>query len=217
MYYFSITILTFELFMGSITKKNLEDLYLKEKLSLQDIANRYYCSLNKIQYWMKKHGITTRSISEAVYLKNNPNGDPFHFNVPRTRHQIRLYGAGLGIYWGEGTKANLTSVRLGNSDPQLILTFIKFLEEIFGIDRKRLRFGLQIFSDMSEGDGLDFWQKTIKIEKSQFYKTIITPYHSIGNYRKKSQYGVMTVYFNNKKLRDLLVNRLEIEFQYLPK
>ncbi len=203
--------------MGTITKKILVDLYLKEKYSLQDIANRYCCSLNKIQYWMKKHGIVTRSISEAVYLKNNPNGDPFLFKIPKTKYQIKLYGTGLGLYWGEGTKANPTSVRLGNSDPQLILVFIRFLEEIFSVDRKRLRFGLQIFSDMSEGEGLDFWRKTIKIEKSQFYKTIITPYHSIGNYRKKSRYGVMTVYFNNKKLRDLLVKQLEIEFQYLPR
>jgi hypothetical protein len=194
-----------------ITKEKLEQLYIKKGRSMQEIATVFSCSVNKIQYWIRKHGIKTRSISDAVYLKNNPNGDPFQFRKPQTLADAKLFGFGLGLYWGEGTKANKHSVRLGNTDPDLIAVFIKFLEEIFCVRRSDMKFGLQIFSDMTEEETLDFWTKTLTIKKSQFYKTTITPYRSIGTYRQKTKYGVVTVYYHNKKLRDKLVGLLESE------
>ena len=63
---------------------------------------------------------------------------------------------------------------------------------------------------MAEKETLDFWTKTLTIEKSQFYKTVITPYRSLGTYRKKTKYGVLTVYFHNRKLRDVLVGLLRM-------
>ncbi|MDP2838049.1 MAG: hypothetical protein Q8O53_02120 [Candidatus Moranbacteria bacterium] len=192
-----------------ITKKKLEQLYSNEGKSMQEIANALCCSVSGVQYWIRKYKIKTRSISDAVYLKNNPNGDPFLFKKPDSFERAILFGLGIGLYWGEGTKANKTSVRLGNTDPALIETFIVFLEKIFGLKRSQLRFGLQIFSDMSEAQGLDFWSKTLTIEKSQFYKVTITPYRSLGTYRNKTKYGVVTVYFHNRKLRDILVKLLE--------
>ena len=98
----------------------------------------------------------------------------------------------------------------GNTDLALIDTFILFLETIFSLKRSQLKFGLQIFSDMAEKETLDFWTKTLTIEKSQFYKTVITPYRSLGTYRKKTKYGVLTVYFHNRKLRDVLVGLLRM-------
>ncbi len=194
-----------------IPKKKLEQLYSNEGKSMQEIADLLCCSVSGIQYWIKKYQIKTRSISDAVYLKNNPNGDPFLFKKPGSFEKAVLFGLGIGLYWGEGTKANKTSVRLGNTDPALIETFIVFLEKIFGLKRSQLKFGLQIFSDMSEAQGLDFWSKTLTIEKSQFYKVTITPYRSLGTYRNKTKYGVVTVYFHNRKLRDILVKLLKTD------
>lgn len=193
-----------------IAKIKLEQLYLKKGKSMQEIATLFGCSVNKIQYWIVKHGIPTRSISDAVYLKNNPNGDPFLLKKPDSLEKAFLFGLGIGLYWGEGTKASKVSVRLGNTDPALLSAFVLFLEEVFSLKRSQLKFGLQIFSDMSAEDGLDFWSKTLRIEKSQFYKTTITPYRSIGTYRQKTKYGVLTVYFHNRKLRDILVELLRV-------
>jgi len=189
-------------------KKILFDLYVNKRKSMQEIAEIFSCSLNKIKYWMDKYKIKTRSISEAVYIKNNPNGDPFIFNKPITLEQAKLLGLGIGLYWGEGTKADKGSVRLGNTDPELIKNFILFLKNIFGIRKKDLRFGLQLFTDIDKNSAMDFWVKKIKIKPSQFYKIIITKSQSLGTYRRKSEYGVLTVYYHNKKLRDLIVSLL---------
>ncbi len=191
-----------------ISKKKLEYLYLTRGKSMKEIAQIQACSVNGVQYWIKKYNIKTRSISDAVYLKNNPNGDPFHLRQPESLEEATLFGMGVGLYWGEGTKASTSSVRLGNTDPILIDTFIQFLEKFFSLRRSQLKFGLQLFSDMSEDEGLDFWSKTLRIEKTQFYKVIVTPYRSLGTYRKKSKHGVITIYFHNRKLRDILVKLL---------
>lgn len=175
---------------------------------MEDLAKTLHCSVHKVRYWMAKHGIKTRSISEAVYLKNNPNGDPFKFQKPRNLEDATLYGLGIGLYWGEGTKANLDSVRLGNTDPKLVAKFMEFLIKLFGVKRADFRFGLQIFTDINVGEAMDFWAKNLRIKHSQFYKPIVTISGSIGTYRKKSKYGVMTVMYHNKKLRNLLVEML---------
>ena len=192
----------------SLSFKNLKKLYNEKHKSVPEIARLSECSENKVNYWLAKYQIKKRTISEAIYVKNNPNGDPFKFIVPKSAEDAELFGLGLGLYWGEGTKANKDSIRLGNTDPNLIKKFIEFLIRFFSIKKKDLHFGLQIFSDIEVERALDFWIKRLKIKRSQFYKPIISISGSIGTYKKKSEYGVLTVMYHNKKLRNLLVELL---------
>lgn len=157
---------------------------------------------------MDKHQIKRRTISEAIYQKANPNGDPFEIKPIKTIEDAKLFGLGVGLYWGEGTKANKYEVRLGNTDPDLLNNFIKFLVELFGIDKSRLKFGLQIFTDINQAEALNYWIEQLQVNQSQFYKVHVTISGSLGTYRKKSQYGVVTVHFHNKKLRDIMVGLL---------
>lgn len=196
-----------------ITKNVLQNLYVSQGKSMKVISVELNCSENKVCYWLQRYGISRRTISEAVYLKNNPQGDPFIFRKPKTKEETYLYGLGLGLYWGEGNKANKSAVRLGNTDPRLIEMFIKFLETIFTINRVDLHFSLQIFSDIAEKEALEFWVNELHVSSSQFYKTTITPYRSIGNYRQKTKYGVVIVYYHNKKLRDCLNDLLQYEIE----
>ncbi|OGD35130.1 hypothetical protein A2W39_02225 [Candidatus Azambacteria bacterium RIFCSPHIGHO2_01_46_10] len=192
----------------SLSFKNLKKLYNEKHKSVPEIARLSECSENKVNYWLAKYQIKKRTISEAIYVKHNPKGDPFKFIVPKSAEDAELFGLGLGLYWGEGTKANKDSIRLGNTDPNLIKKFIEFLIRFFSIKKKDLHFGLQIFSDIEVERALDFWIKRLKIKRSQFYKPIISISGSIGTYKKKSEYGVLTVMYHNKKLRNLLVELL---------
>lgn len=194
-----------------ITKGLLEQLYLDEKLSMQEIANRLKCSLHKIDYWMRKFNIKRRNRSDAVYIRNHPNGDPFRLATVDTIEKATLYGLGIGLYWGEGTKASQHSIRLGNTDPGLLNTFVRFLVEIYGIPRDDLKFGLQIFTDIDQDVALDYWTSKLQVKREQFYKVHVTISGSIGTYRKKSLYGVVTLYYHNKRLRDILVGELPRE------
>ncbi len=189
-------------------KDILEYMYASQDLSMQQIADNFGCSLNKVDYWMRKHSIARRSRSDAIYVRHNPNGDPFTVKQQLTPSERELFGIGLGLYWGEGTKANPTSVRLGNSDPGIIRKFIEFLEQIYGVSREDMRFGMQLFTDCSFELAITHWTKALGVDKGQFYKPIRTISGSIGTYRRKNQYGVVTLYYNNKRLRDILVGQI---------
>lgn len=192
-----------------LSKEKLNKLYLHKRRSSEEIAKIFKCSTHKINYWLEKYKIPKRSISEAIYIKHNPSGDPFKIKNPENPEQAFLFGLGLGLYWGEGTKSNKSSVRLGNTDPRLIKKFIEFLEKLYGIKRKKLRFGLQIFSDTSPKKALNFWQKTLRAPPAQFQKVIVTPARSIGTYRYKTKHGVLTINYGNTKLRNILVQEIE--------
>ncbi len=197
--------------MPLLSQANLQNWYVKNKMSMMDIAILCKCSVHKVQYWMKKYEIPTRSISDAAYTKHNPDGDPFSWTPPKNPDDHILYGLGMGLYWGEGTKSCTSGVRLGNTDPKLLLSFMRFLIRFFRIRREDFRFGLQVFSDINPEDALDYWTKTLKVPKSQFHKkVIVTRSGSLGTYRKKSVYGVVTVLYHNKKLRDALCHRLPL-------
>lgn len=196
-----------------LTKKLLEDLYLKNGKSAFEIASIFQCSGHKINYWIHKYNIPKRSISDAVYLKNNPNGDPFKIKEVKTLGDAKLWGLGMGLYWGEGNKKSKDSVRLGNTDPALIRKFLEFLIKILGVNKDKIRFGLQVFSDMPKSRVLKFWLEQLKIfrvKRKQFYKIIVTPARSIGTYREKSKYGVLSIYFANVKLKKILDNMLPL-------
>lgn len=192
-----------------IEESFLVDKYVIKKMSVREIATILDCSENKVNYWLQKFQIKKRTISEAVYQKNNPDGDPFQNKDFSSKADWFLYGLGLGLYWGEGTKANKNSVRLGNTDPDLILSFLKFLEEIYKIDKNKLKFGLQIFSDCPQDKALKYWTSKLRVPASAFYKVVVTQSGKIGNYRHKNQYGVLTVYFSNTKLRDMIVGAID--------
>lgn len=169
-----------------ISKTTLQKLYQTDKLSAKQIADKLNCSHSQVIYWMDRHGIKRRSISEAVYQRANPDGDPFYIKDIASKSDYILLGMGLGLYWGEGTKANKYSVRLGNSDPDLLRTFIGFLVIIFGVKLSDLRFGLQLFTDTDKEQALDYWTEELCVKRSQFYKPHITISGSIGTYKKKS-------------------------------
>lgn len=173
-----------------------------------EISHKLGCSHNQVVYWMQKHKIARRSISDAIYQQHNPNGDPFHVVFINTLEKAKLYGLGIGLYWGEGTKANKYAVRLGNTDAELLNVFMKFLIELFGVERKDMRFQLQTFTDIDTSEALEYWTRSLSVDKSQFYKVHVTISGSLGTYRKKSKYGVVTVYYHNKHLRDILVEML---------
>lgn len=191
-----------------LTQKTLRKLYLEDGASMQEIAVSLGCSQNKVVYWMDKHNIPRRTISEAIYQKHNPDGDPFCIKPLKSKQDYELFGLGVGLYWGEGTKASKHAVKLGNTDPALIRTFMRFLTDLYGVDKNDFKFALQIFTDIDPEIAYSFWTKKLQVSRSQFYRPTITISGSIGTYRKKSKYGVVTLHYHNKKLRDIIVGLL---------
>lgn len=191
-----------------ISEDLLKDLYYSKRKSSFEIGESLGCSVHKVNYWMDKFKLVRRSQSEATYVKRNPNGDPFVLRMPGSVDEGVLYGLGLGLYWGEGTKASVSAIRLGNTDPELLDQFINFLCYFYSLKKSTLHFSLQLFHDNNVNESLAFWCRYLKINRRQFSKPVFSPSQSKGTYKRKARYGVVTVQFNNTKLRKIISQQL---------
>jgi len=185
-----------------LPKEKLEKLY-KNGLSMVEISDKTGWKLEKVVYWMRKFNIPRRSMSEATYVKRNPNGDPFKIKNKLNKNEILLKGIGLGLYWGEGDKSNNnTAVRISNTDPQLIKKFREFLLKICGVKKKKFGYYLTLFNDCDEKEAINFWERHLGIKNDQLGKIIRIPPQGKGTYRKKNQFGVLNIVVTNKKLKE---------------
>jgi len=183
--------------------KEIERLY-KEGRSAAEIGLIIGISWRRVIYLMEKYNIKRRSRSEAAYWKLNPEGNPFKIKKNLTKDDVRLKTLALGLYLGEGTKSNSISVRLSNSDPDLVNIFLKFLKNICGVKTQKIKLWLTLHSDISTKEAEQFWSQRLNIPLSQFSKSVIVNHRGNGTYRKKSLYGTATVCVHNMKLRRII-------------
>lgn len=191
-----------------LAKEELKTLYSSGS-SMSDIAKRFDCSVHKVTYWMKKFAIEKRSLSETMYLKANPNGDPFNILEVMTPDQILLYGLGLGIYWGEGDKTTAHGLRVANTDPSLLITFRRFLIEVCRLNPGKIHYSIICFNDTKPEAALNYWSQKLETFPSKFGKIVQIPPQGKGTYKNKSSLGVCTLTVSNIKLKAWIMNEIK--------
>ncbi len=188
---------------NNLSFDRLSDLYINKHKSAAEIATSIGYSESGVNYWLHRYKIQKRNLSDAAYIKHNPDGDPFTLKKRLNKEEVELRGMGLGIYWGEGDKSpNNTSVRVSNTDPFLIKKFREFLRKLYQAEEKKFSYGLILFNDVKEEKAVNFWKKQIGITRKQLGKITVVPPQGRGTYKKKSEYGVLTMSFTNKKLKE---------------
>ena len=80
--------------------------------------------------------------------------------------------AGLFLYWAEGSKTKVLSIGLTNTNPKMLIIFIRWLK-FFNVPHHKLKVHLHLYSDMNIKKQINFWSKTLKIPLSQFRKPYI--------------------------------------------
>lgn len=90
------------------------------------------------------------------------------------------------LYWGEGSKGDFG---LSNTDPNLIRVFIACLNDVFKIDKTKLRVSIRIYEDLDREKCLDFWSKITGIQKENFVNVNILP----GKKKGKLEYGMCRI------------------------
>lgn len=109
--------------------------------------------------------------------------------LPLSKQTYRLLGAAL--YWAEGSKGR--GFEITNSDPQLILFMVKWLENIFGIQPSTLKASLNMYDQQKESDIKKFWSELTNIPLDNFGKSYIKPPNK--GYKKN------TLYYGTIKIR----------------
>jgi len=191
-----------------LSKNELIELYSKG-FSMMEISKKIGCSHHKVAYWFTKYNIKRRTLSDAIYIKSNPGGDPFHIKEKLSNDDLLLKGYGLGIYWGEGNKVTPHAIRVANTDISMLKSFIRFLNIICGVKNNKITYSIVCFNDSVVGEVTDFWARELNIPVEKFGKIVQVPQQGKGNYKRKSKYGVCTVSVHNIKLKKWIMDQIQ--------
>lgn len=96
------------------------------------------------------------------------------------------------LYLAEGFKLR-ASIGLGNSNPGILLAFVKLLREIYQVDARKFRCYLHLRSDQDEDKEKTFWSKVLSLPLNQFRKTQFDK-RTIGKKTWTGYHGVCVVY-----------------------
>jgi len=104
------------------------------------------------------------------------------------------------LYWAEGdSKIENCSVRLTNTDPQMIRIFTHFLRKICGVPNERMRVYIILYPDLNEKTCRNYWSTISGIPYNQFIKTqFIKGRHPT----KRLAYGICMINVGSRQLKE---------------
>lgn len=110
---------------------------------------------------------------------------------------------GLGLFWAEGSKKERFSVRFANSDPAIILFWIKFLEQYCGISINSITVSIHLHPNISDEAAKNYWSKLLGLPLSQFRKsqTVVSLRSQYKRASNTLPYGTCHIRVNNSKLK----------------
>src|SRR5581483_5260229 len=87
------------------------------------------------------------------------------------------YAVGCALYWAEGAKHRNT-VKLTNSDPEVLTSFVSFLRRHFQVADDRMRVTCNLFADHEERrrEIEDYWLDRLDLPRTSLRRSIVNRY-----------------------------------------
>ena len=194
-----------------LSPEQLRKLYWDGKQSVPEIAKAEKVNPQNLYELMRRHKIPRRSRSESNYVTNKDKPQ-FQLRQDLTPEQERLRIAGLMLYWAEGAKHRCV-VDLANSDPGIILIFLRFLREICGVAESRLRVYLFVYEGQNIDEICRYWSELTHIPESQFIKPYVSKFR-LGRVRQTVlPRGVAHIRYSDKRLLEFLLSSIRNEME----
>lgn len=114
-----------------------------------------------------------------------------------------LHAAGCMLYWAEGSR-NRNAVEFVNSDPAMVVFFLRLLRVCFSIPDSKIRVTCNLFADhvgkQREIEG--FWLRELGLPKTCLRKSTVNRYskHSKKKRRNKLPYGTCRLNISDTRL-----------------
>ncbi len=124
-----------------------------------------------------------------------------------------LFMAGIMLYWGKGDQQQkYSSIKLSNSEPEMIRIFYLFLTKRVGIPPDKIRCWLLLYPDLIESVQKNFWSKVTGIPTEKFMKST---YIKGGHPKKRLSYGVCTLRVGSRALKERMLRWIELYQDHL--
>lgn len=106
------------------------------------------------------------------------------------------------LYLGEGFKMK-SAIGLGNSNPNIMKSFVGLLRSIYEIDESKFRIFLHLRHDQVDIFEKKFWSETLSIPENKFGKTQFDK-RTQGSKTWKEYHGVCSLYYYDAKIEKRL-------------
>ena len=193
----------------NITREFLEEMYYKRKNTLQQIATKLDTHIFSVARLMDKYGLKRRNCSEATYNRFNKE-ECFNLKGNLNSKEKLLKETALTLYWCEGTgdrrgdKKN-TTLAFTNKDVSMLHIWIKFLFEICGLKRDKIKIRLYLHKNQNGIKLIKYWSEILDIPVSQFENVSYTDKIST----KEDYNGTVKIKVHNLKLYLLVKSWIE--------
>lgn len=127
--------------------------------------------------------------------------------------------AGLLLYWAEGTKASSSLVCMTNTDPSMLMFFLRWLETQ-GMKKTQLHVKLHLYADMDIQKETMYWSNLLGISTTSFYKPYIkkTFYDKRKNYKGRFEHGTCNLVLHNRDMYEFIMMSIRyLGLQYMPR
>lgn len=121
-----------------------------------------------------------------------------------------LFISGLMLYEGEGDHSRNSQVRIANTNPLVILTFKKFIEEYYREYIPRMRISLLLYPDLNPTDCVVWWRDALKDQQIAFHNPVVIQ----GRHKtRRLQYGVASLIISSKFLKVKILKSIDFAFK----
>ena len=126
-----------------------------------------------------------------------------------TLSEREMFIAGLFLYWGEGSKTQNTLTAISNTDPAVLIFFIKWLE-MFGVPREKLKVCIHLYQDMDAEAELNYWSEVLDLPRTAFRKPYIKSSSRSGlTYTQRFTHGTCNILYGNRDVSEYVHACLE--------
>lgn len=195
-------------------------------LSYSQIKESIKISKGTLSAWLKEYPLSEERIK--ALRGNNPKRIERFRNTMAAKKEERLrisykkvahdlgalnnrdiLVAGFFLYWGEGSKTSAATTALTNTNPAMLIFFIKWLK-LLGVKKSDMRVKLHLYSDMDIEKTKTWWSKKLGIPLVQFRKSYVkdSP-QSSAVYKGYFRYGTCTVIYDDVALLNYILMGLK--------
>jgi hypothetical protein len=181
----------------------IREIRKKQKLSYAYIGREFKIPSSTIRNWCYDLKVS----KEESMLRSNEYRRQIIQNseysvVPKIKNidvSLAKFYSSL-LYGCEGSKYPASNfVAFANSDPLLVLTFLKLLRKSFNLDRNKLYARLQIHSNHDYSVLRKYWSKLLNIAENKFIKPTITIPR--GRKHRRLYLGTCTVKYQDYRIQ----------------
>lgn len=197
----------------------------RKGLSLKEIAELLHVAKSSVSLWVRDielSSIAKDQIQDRAYkLTREKVSLQIKEKYRKMRQDYRLEGYNLEnsnfdklcmLYWAEGSKCR-NVLQLTNSDPDMILYFLKLVNDVFDLkeDNVSCSFAIQCYTDVFSQEEIEkYWSQLVNEPLSKFTKTQVnkTSKSSTGKRHGVLKYGTFRISIFSTKYVQMVYGRI---------